>query len=102
LSTIDLDKTNGKGKLEWASAESEIEQLARLKREELDAFEERRIRAWTFMASLSALFIVGGTGLFLIFLGGTPERERIGAMFVTAIASGAVGFLSGKAMKTGK
>jgi hypothetical protein len=54
------------------------------------------------MASLSALFIVGETRLFLIFLGGTPERERIGAMFVTAIASGAVGFLSGKAMKTGK
>jgi hypothetical protein len=38
----------------------------------------------------------------LIFLGGTPERERIGAMLVAAIVSGAVGFLSGKASKTGK
>jgi hypothetical protein len=64
LSTIDLNKTNGKGKLEWASAESEIEQLARLKREELDASEERRIRVWTFFASITALFIVGGAGLF--------------------------------------
>lgn len=102
MSTIDLDKTSGKGKLEWVSAESDAEQLARLEQEALDAKDERRIRLWTFAASLAALFIVGGAGLGLIFLGGTPERERIGAMFVTAIVSGAVGFLSGKAMKVGK
>lgn len=102
MSTIDLDNTSGKGKLEWVSAESDNEQVARLKREELDAKDERRIRWWTFAASLAALFIVGGAGLALIFWGGTPERERIGAMFVTAILSGAVGFLSGKAMKASK
>jgi len=47
---------------------------------------------------VAALFIVGIgiVGLLLIFIGGTPERERTGVVFLTAIISGAVGYLSGK------
>jgi hypothetical protein len=102
LSTIDLDNTTGKGKWEWESAESEAEHAARLKREELEAAQERRVRWWTFVSCLIALFVVGFTGLALLFLGGTPERERVGTVFLTAIVSGSIGYMSGKAGKTGK
>jgi hypothetical protein len=94
-----IDLNTGKGKLEWESEESEAEQRSRLEREQKDADHERRVRWWTFVACLIALFVVGITGLVLIFDGGTPERERVGTVFLTSIVSGAIGFLSGKAAK---
>ena len=51
------------------------------------------------MAYVIALFAVGIAGLLLAFIGGTPERERVGTVFLTAIVSGAVGYLSGKSSK---
>ena len=100
MSTIDLNNTGGKGKLEWASCESAAEEAARLAREVVEASHELRVRWWTFVSCLTALFVVGLTGLGLLFFGGTPERERVGTVFLTAIVSGAIGFLSGKAARS--
>jgi hypothetical protein len=94
-----IDLNTGKGKLEWESDESEAEQRARLEREQKDADHERRVRWWTFVAFLLALFTIGIAGLVLIFNGGSPERERVGTVILTSIVSGAIGFLGGKAVK---
>lgn len=99
MSTFDLNSTAGRGKLEWTPGESEAEQAARLQREEREALHDIRIRWWTFVAGLVALFTVGLAGLALVFAGGTPERERVGTVFLTAIVSGAIGFISGKAAR---
>jgi len=94
LSTLDLN--SGKGKIEWKSDESGAEEASRLKKEEGQHQHDLRVSWWTFVAYVAALFIVGIVGLLLIFIGGTPERERTGVVFLTAIISGAVGYLSGK------
>jgi lipopolysaccharide export LptBFGC system permease protein LptF len=94
-----IDLNSGKGKLEWESQETEAEQKARLEREQKDADHERRVRWWTFVAFLIALFVIGITGLVLIFEGRSPERERVGTMLLTSIVSGAIGFLGGRALK---
>lgn len=39
------------------------------------------------MAYVVALFTVGVVGLLLIFVVGTPERERTGVVFLTAIGA---------------
>lgn len=99
MSTIDLNNTGGKGKLEWTSAETDAEMAVRLRQEELEANHDRAVRWWTFVAFLLALLIVGVAGLALMFIGGPPERERVGTVILTSIVSGAVGFLSGRAGK---
>lgn len=99
---LDLENSNGRGKLEWTSAESEAEHAARLAREARESVHDLRVRWWTFIAGLFALFVVGATGLALIFAGGTPERERVGIVFLTAIVSGAIGFVTGRSGKPGR
>lgn len=99
MSTIDLNNTAGKGKVEWKSGETEAEEAARLRQDEAQAAHDLRVQWWTFVAYVIALFAVGIAGLLLAFIGGTPERERVGTVFLTAIVSGAVGYLSGKSSK---
>ncbi len=95
MGPIDLNKPpDGRSKLEWSSPESEAEHGARLKREADEHVHDLRVRWWTFVACLFAMIMIGAVGLALLYFGGTPERERTGTIFLTAIVSGAVGYLA--------
>jgi hypothetical protein len=87
------------GKWEVKAQESDAELTARLKREADELAHDLRVRWWTFVVCLTAMVVIGLVGLGLLTFGGTPERERTGQILLTAIVSGAVGYL---VRRTGK
>ena len=94
---LDLNDTNGKAKLEWTTVETPAEEAARLTREDREHVSQIKMRWALFTVAVTAVVLVAGVGVFLALTGNTPEVTRLGVGILTAVVTGALGFLSGRA-----
>ncbi|NIM41343.1 MAG: hypothetical protein GTN84_09580 [Hydrogenophaga sp.] len=93
---FDLDSGNGKGKIEWSTQETPTEEQARLAREEREHCFQIQMRWCVFIVSsmaLAATAIFGG----VLALSSTPETAKLGVGLVSAVLTGSLGFLTGRA-----
>lgn len=94
---LDLNDPNGKIKVEWTTIETEAEEAARLAREDREHIFQVRMRWALFAVSVAAVGFAGGVGAYLALASTSPELARLGVGIVTAVVTGALGFLSGRA-----
>lgn len=94
---LDLNDPNGKIKVEWTTIETEAEEAARLAREDREHIFQVRMRWAMFAVSVAAVGFAGGVGAYLALASTSPELARLGVGIVTAVVTGALGFLSGRA-----
>ena len=94
---LDLNDVNGKVKVEWATVETEAEEAARLTREDREHIFQVRMRWALFATSVAAVAFAGGVGAYLALQNTSPELSRLGVGILTAVVTGALGFLSGRA-----
>ena len=94
---LDLNDVNGKGKVEWSTAETGAEEAARLAREDREHIFQVRMRWALFATSVAAVASAGGVGAYLALQNSSPELARLGVGILTAVLTGALGFLSGRA-----
>lgn len=77
----------------------EAEFIACRRRDALERAHDLRVRRWSFVACIFAMITTACAGLALLHFGGTPEREWTGTILLTAIVSGAVGYLARRPSK---
>lgn len=94
---LDLNDVNGKGKVEWSTAETSAEEAARLAREDREHIFQVRMRWALFATSVAAVAFAGGVGAYLALQNSSPELARLGVGILTAVLTGSLGFLSGRA-----
>jgi len=97
---LDLNDPNGKTRVEWSTAETEAEEAARLVREDREHVFQVRMRWALFAVSVVAAASAGGVGAYLALQSESPEMARLGVGILTAVVTGALGFLSGRASAT--
>ena len=94
---LDLNDVNGKVKVEWATIETVAEEAARLAREDREHVFQVNMRWALFIVSVMAVGSAGGVGAHLALYNPAPEMARLGVGILTAVVTGALGFLSGRA-----
>ena len=94
---LDLNDVNGKVKVEWSTVETEAEEAARLARDDREHIFQVRMRWALFTVSVVAVGFAGGVGAYLALQNTSPELSRLGIGVLTAVVTGALGFLSGRA-----
>jgi hypothetical protein len=94
---LDLNDVNGKVKVEWSTVETGAEEAARLAREDREHVFQVRMRWALFAAAVVAVAFAGGVGAYLALQNSSAELARLGVGILTAVVTGALGFLSGRA-----
>lgn len=99
--TLDLNDTNGKYKVEYSTVETPAEEAARLTIQDREHQFQLKMRWALFSSAVVAIAIFGGVGAFLALTHPVPEIARMGVGILTAVVTGALGFLSGRASAGG-